>query len=69
MTKNKRVEAKLEDVAISLMAEYEGEIYLVTMDKEKYDAIQFLIKRSMHSLLPTNKKGDDFFNYLGVYEK
>lgn len=41
MTKNKRVEAKLEDVAISLMAEYEGEIYLVTMDKEKYEAIQF----------------------------
>lgn len=51
---------------INILVEVDGELYLAAMNKEKLDAINFLIKLSVDEVFPINKKQEDLLRWVGV---
>lgn len=51
---------------LTLLLEIDGQVYLVGMEKEKLETIEFLVKRSVAVAVPTKKTQQElnvFLNY------
>lgn len=51
---------------INIVVEVDDELYLVAMNKEKLDAINYLIKQSVDVIFPIHKKQEDLLRWVGV---
>lgn len=63
------MEVKIDDAQVNLLLEVNGKIHLVGMSKDKLDAVEFLIKNSVSTIIPTKKTQQDlleFLDYKGV---
>ncbi|WGT37920.1 hypothetical protein QH639_19150 [Lysinibacillus sp. 1 U-2021] len=54
----------IQDAKLSLLIEIDGKVHLIGMDKEKLDAVNFLIKKSISIVIPTNRTQQDLRNFL-----
>lgn len=45
----------LENATVNILLEVNGQVYMVTMDKDKYDAVSILTKVSAKNIIPTGK--------------
>lgn len=57
-----------ENMNVSILVEVDGTVHLVLMEKDKYEAIDFLVKRSVHRLIRTPKTQKELRDFLGVKE-
>lgn len=57
-----------ENLTVNILIEHEGEIHMVAMEKEKFEAVSFLTKRSIDTLIKTGKSQNDLLKFLG-YKK
>ena len=58
--------ADTELLTVNILIEYKREVHMVAMKKDEFEAISFLVKRSIDSLIKTGKtQGEllDFLNY------
>lgn len=60
----KELEVNIENAQVNLLLEVNGKIHLVGMDKDKLDAVEFLIKNSVSAIVPTNKTQRDLLDFL-----
>jgi len=54
----------IQDAQLSLLIEIDGNVHLIGIDKEKLEAINFLIKESISVVIPTNRTQQDLLNFL-----
>lgn len=59
------MKANLEHAQVTVLIEINGQIHLVAMDKEKFDAINMLVKVSAEMVVPTGKSQSDLNKFLG----
>ncbi len=43
----------ITDAQVTVLVEVDGLVCLTRMDKDKYDAVAFLVKKSLHDLVKT----------------
>lgn len=58
----------LMNATVNVLIELNGQVYLVAMKKENFDAVSFIAKRSVENLVETGKTQTellDFSNYKG----
>jgi len=55
-----------ENDDVNILVVKDGEVKAVVMEKEKLDAIKFLIFRSVDHLIKTDKTQSDFIEFIGV---
>lgn len=57
-----------ELLTVNILIEHKGEVHMVAMKKDKFEAISFLTKRSIDSLVKTGKTQGELLKFLG-YKK
>lgn len=62
---NKR-EINITEATINILLEIDGSLYAVAMDKDKLEAISFLIKNSVEDVVQTNKTQSDLIRFIGL---
>ncbi len=55
----------LENATVNLLLEVNGQVYMVAMKKDKYDAISMLTKVSAKNIIPTGKSQKDLSEFIG----
>lgn len=58
----------LMNATVNVFIELNGQVYLVAMKKENFDAVSFIAKRSVENLIETGTTQTellDFLNYKG----
>jgi len=60
----KQLEVNIENAQVNLLLEVNGKIHLVGMDKDKFEAVEFLIKKSVSAIIPTKKTQQDLLDFL-----
>ncbi|WP_368900829.1 hypothetical protein [Oceanobacillus oncorhynchi] len=55
----------LEDAVVNILLEVNGQVYMVTMDKDKYDAVSMLTKFSAKNIIPTGKSQKELSEFVG----
>lgn len=55
-------------LTVNILIEYQGEVHMVAMEKEKLDMVSFVTKRSIDSLIKTGKTQVELLEFLG-YKK
>lgn len=54
----------IENSTVNVLLELDGEIHLVAMEPDKYDAVSFLIKASVDTIIKTGKTQAELLNFL-----
>lgn len=57
-------EVNLDKAQVTLLLEIDGKVHLIGMEKEKLEAVEFLIKRSVAVVVPTKKSQHELVNFL-----
>ncbi|MEK3756780.1 hypothetical protein MHB73_21305 [Bacillus sp. FSL K6-6483] len=55
----------VKDAQVTILVEVDGEIHLAVMEKEKYEAVTFMAKNSIHGVIPTGKSQAELNDFLG----
>ena len=55
-----------ENDDVNILVVKNGKVKAAAMEKEKLDAIKFLIFRSVDHLVKTDKTQDDFIEFIGM---
>jgi len=56
----------MEITNVNILVEVNGKLHLAAMDKDKLEAIEFLIKKSVEVVVPINKTQEDLLKWVGV---
>ncbi|MDW8515075.1 hypothetical protein [Priestia flexa] len=59
------MKVNLEHAQVTVLLEINGQMHLVAMDKEKFDAINMLVKSSTEMAVPTGESQSDLNKFLG----
>lgn len=59
-----RKEINLKNSQVNILMEHNGMVHMVSMSKERYDAISMLVKGATHELIRTNRTQEDLLNFL-----
>ena len=54
----------IDNAQVNLLLEVDGKIHLVGMDKDKLNAVEFFIKNSVDTIIPTKKTQQDLLEFL-----
>lgn len=54
----------LKNSQVNILMEHNGMIHMVSMEREKYEAIAMLVKGATHELIRTNRTQGDLLNFL-----
>lgn len=60
MTKN------IEKATINILVELDGDLYMVKMKKDDFEAVSFLTKRAIDTLVKTERKQVELLEFLGL---
>lgn len=55
-------------LTVNILIEYQGEIHMVAMEKDRIEAVSFLTKKSIDTLIKTGKTQAELLGFLG-YKK
>lgn len=56
----------VKNASVNILLEVDGKIYMVAMEKDRVEAVGFLVKAAATNVVPTNKTSDDLLKFLGV---
>lgn len=59
-------EVDLKDATVSVLIEVDGIVHLVTMKKERYEAISFVAKQAACGLVKTKRTQNELYDFLEV---
>ena len=54
----------IDNAQVNLLLEVDGKIHLVGMDKDKLNTVEFFIKNSVDTIIPTKKTQQDLLEFL-----
>lgn len=60
---------KIEELDIAILAFYNGNVHLVTMEKERLEAITGLAKIATTNIVPTGKSRAELLEFLNYKEQ
>lgn len=58
----------ITDADVTIIISKNNQLYLVKMNKEKYEAITALTKASIEEVIVTNKTVNDLYEFVGLGE-
>ncbi len=65
---DKEKEINLSELSLSLLVSHGNKMYVVAMEKDKFETIEFITKQAIHKLVPTNVTVDEFLDFMEVQE-
>lgn len=60
------MEINTDEIGVTILAEHNGEMHLVSMKRESLDAIEFLVRRNVVNLHKTDKNINELRQFLGL---
>lgn len=57
-------QVNITDAQVTILVEVDGLVCLTRMNKDKYDAVTFLVKKSLHDLVKTEIAQDELNRLL-----
>ena len=57
-------QVNLEKATVNVIIELNGMVHKVIMEKDNYDAVSFLSKRAVDSLIPTSRTQSELLEFL-----
>lgn len=57
-------EINVERATVNILVELNGNVYLVAMEKDNFDAVSFIAKRSIESLVETGRTQLELLDFL-----
>lgn len=58
--------ANITDATVSILLEVDGQVHIVAMEKDSYDAIQMLAKTAVTTAYRTERSQRELHEFLGV---
>ncbi|MEK5038788.1 hypothetical protein [Sporosarcina sp. FSL K6-3457] len=58
----------IEDATVNILIELDGQVHLVAMEQDKFDAVSFLAKASASTLVKTGRSQAELLEFLN-YKK
>ena len=59
-------EISVKDANVNILLDIGGEVHIVGFEKERLEAIEFLIKSAVKGMHNTGKRREEFLEFLGV---